>query len=201
MLLCLISTLLLPIDRTMSDDGTDLPSNSNLSQEFVFPHQVLLFTAVSFYIPRASFLQIRHMNRSLCSLNAVGDAMFPCKCFGFPSHHYELLIDNISIFKFSVVVGKKFWRTPSNPIICQPLMIEFDSGIFCSGLNLSLHLQFSSSAINVGKSDELKFKTEAEMPLERKIIFPCYHLCFPGIYRIAMVNGGRIVQVGIPLIN
>ncbi|VDK84710.1 unnamed protein product [Litomosoides sigmodontis] len=196
MLLRLIAILFAPIGRTSSDDRIDLPSNNNLSQEgFVFPHQVSLFTAVSFYIPRASFLRIRHMNRSLCSLNAEGDAMFPCRCFAFPSHHYELLIDNISTFKFSVVVWKKFWKSPSKPMLCQPMMIEFDSDIFCSGLNLSLHLQSAAPAINVvGESDELKFNTEAEMPLQRRVIFPCYHLCFPGIYRIVLVNGGRVVQ-------
>ncbi|CAG9532195.1 unnamed protein product [Cercopithifilaria johnstoni] len=33
------------------------------------------------------------------------------------------------------------------------------------------------------------------MPLERKVIFPCYNLCFPGIYRIVIMNGRWIVQV------
>lgn len=194
--LCLISILFILNDRVVCAGRIDLPSN-NLSEEIIFPREVLLFTAVSFHSPRASFIQIRHMNRSLCSLNAMGYAIFPCRCFGFPSDHYELLIDNISIFKFSVIVGKKFWKIPENPIICQPLVIEFDSSIFCSEFNLSLHLQYAPSTIATGKRNELKFKTENEMPLERKVIFPCYHLCFPGMYRILIMNGGWTVQVNV----
>lgn len=193
---CFISILFVLIDRSLSANRIDLLS-SNLSQEFIFPHEVLLFTAVPFYSPRASFLRIRHMNYSICSLNAMGNAIFPCRCFGFPSTHYELLIDNILIFKFSVIVEKKFWKVPENPIICQSLAIEFNSNVLCSELNLSLHLQYAPSTINTGKTNELKFKTEAEVPLRKKVLFPCHHLCFPGIYRITVMNGRWIVQVSI----
>uniref|UniRef100_A0A8R1XTV2 Uncharacterized protein n=1 Tax=Onchocerca volvulus TaxID=6282 RepID=A0A8R1XTV2_ONCVO len=191
---CIILILFELIDRTISADRIDLRSN-NLSQGFVFPREVLLFTAVPFYSPRASFLLIRHMNRSLCSLNAMGNAVFPCRCFAFPSDHYELLIDNISIVKFSVIIREKSWKIPETPIICQPLVIEFDSNMVCSELNLSLHLQYIPSTISIRKTDNLKFKSEAEMTLKEKVVFPCHHLCFPGIYRIIIMNDGKMAQV------
>ncbi|EFO16611.1 hypothetical protein LOAG_11894 [Loa loa] len=37
------------------------------------------------------------------------------------------------------------------------------------------------------------------MPLIKKVIFPCYHLCFPGIYRIIIMNDGWIVQIIKPI--
>ncbi|KAM3729199.1 Calpain-5 [Dirofilaria immitis] len=190
----IISILFELINRTISaTDKTD-PPISNLSQGLIFPREVLLFTAVSFYIPRASFLRIRYMNRSLCSLNAMGNAIFPCRCFGFPSDHYELIIDNTPILKFSVIVDKKFWKIPENPIICQPLVIEFDSNILCNELNLSLLLQYAPSTVNDRKIDNLKFKNETEMPLEKKVIVNCRYLCFPGIYRITVINSGWMIQ-------
>lgn len=188
---CFISILFLlqPIQRTLSD--------SPKPQQITFPRQVLLFTAVPFHSVVAGSFRIRHMNHSICSLNATGNSVFPCTCFGFPSNHYELLIGNVLIHKFSVIAGKKFWRIPENPISCQPLVIEFDFDNLCEELNLSLHLQYAPFTVNTA-TDSQKLKTEVEMPVRKEVLFPCHHLCLPGIYRIILMNGERTVQVTFP---
>lgn len=169
---------------------TDLP------QKFVFPSRIQIFKPTSFYSPQASFLQIRHANRSICSLNAMGNATFPCRCFGFPSKNYELLIDNTSKFEFSVISEKKFLKVPENSSSCQPLSIIVDPDILCDGLNLLLVLQYSPYVNNmIARTDDLYFATELEMELKKSLTIPCEHLCLPGIYRIALVSDGQIVQV------
>ncbi|VDN00709.1 unnamed protein product [Thelazia callipaeda] len=170
------------------------PKSNDSSRKFTFPQKVSLFTAVHFHTSQASFLRIRYLNQSICSLNIMGNATIPCKCFAFPSDQYELLIDNKLITKFAVISSQEFWNVPKDPIPCKSLQIDFNHNYFCTELNLTVRLQFSLE-INSKKENDLKFTNELEVPYKKSITFSCYHFCLPGIYRIALINGDSIIQV------
>ncbi|VDN24696.1 unnamed protein product [Gongylonema pulchrum] len=125
----------------------------------------------------------------------MGNVTFPCRCFAFPSSHYELLVGDTKKLEFSVISEKEFLQIPENISACQPLEILFDEDAFCYGLDLTLQVLYSPANEIATSDDELHFTKEFQVPLAKPVKIPCQYLCLPGVYRFAVVTDGLLVKV------
>lgn len=158
-----------------------------------FSDHVSLLEPLKYYIPRATFLQVRHQNIPTCSMNAFGNFTFPCFCFPYPSDHYQLLIDNNLFANFSVYLPRQYFSSPLAHTACTPLIIP-ESHFVCEGVLLEMKLLYSPFH-TVASESELIFNEVYRDSLENLTSIPCEYICLPGFYKIALMSNSHMIQV------